>query len=243
MIMPLLKPKSQALQRAIDGYLEAAKGWNDHMALHQRSFAEYYCEGNAALVYKLELSVPPSNPDDPFCSYVQCGNTVLSAFAVLHKQVLDPAGLNIGNQQFMLVDVIELVEGIQHVTVPSLVGLYIVNDQRSNSDEERLVWSSSKKLFEASPVGIDWEILLPFGRHRLPAYFAPHIVNCRSQVVQRVSEDQADFKWKTLCHLDPHKVIERVSVTIDTNSVETTFTERLQAHVKIMDVFLGPFEF
>jgi hypothetical protein len=238
----LLEPRPQTLQESVHRYLEAAKRWNDQMALHQRSFAEYYCEGSAALIYQLELAVFSSNPDGSFSTEIPFRDSVLSAFAVFHKHMLDFAHVKMGDKQLVLVKVVEPIEGIESVSVPSLIGLYLVKDQGANADEERLVWSSSEKLFKQSPVGIDWELFLPSGRYRLPANFSPRVVDGRSQVVQSVAKNQADVNGNSFDNFDFNEVIERVSITVNKNSVDATFTENLKVRVKVIDLLLGPFE-
>jgi hypothetical protein len=238
----LLDPRPQTLQESINGYLEAAKSWNDKMALHQRSFAEYYCEGSAALVYQLELAVLPSNPDSSLGPESLFRDSVFSAFAIFHKQMFDLAELEMGNQQLVFVKVVEPIEGVKSVSIPSLVRLYIVKDQGSNADQERLVWSSVEKLFKQSPLGIDWELLLPFGRYRIPSNFSPRVVDCCSQVVQSVAKDQADVDGDAFDDLDLNQVMKGVSAAINKNSINATFTETLKVRVKIVDLLLGPFE-
>lgn len=240
-IMTNLMPLSQNLQGAIDRYREVSKRWDDRLALHQRSFAEYYREGSAALLYKLELSARPSNPGDPIGGELCSTERPFSALAVLRKKTLNPADTEVGDQQFVFVDVVELLEGKEHVTIPSLVRLYLIDHERSDGGQERLVWSFAKRLFEVAPRGIDWELFLPVS-YRLPANFSPKVVECRTQVVQGIAEREAHFDGKFLDCFNPNEVIQGILATVDGNVVDTRITKCPQVGFKVVDVLLGPFE-
>ena len=113
----------QRFENAANAYREFAERWNNEAIRRQKLFSEYYAEGNAALIYQLELSLRTSKEVGAARSEFPANDSVFSAFVILHKNMVKNDFVNMWNQEMVFVLDVELMEGKQKSTAPCLVWL------------------------------------------------------------------------------------------------------------------------
>lgn len=239
---PLSGERLQRFERAVNAYSEFAKSWNDRTVRRQKVLSEYYGEGHAALIYQLELTVSTPKEKGLPKGKLPPHDSVLSAFLVLHKDMIKNEFVNVRNQEMVFVLNVELIQGEQKISLPSAIRFDLIDNGIANALDERLVWSFKEKLFKPVDIGIYRKLFFPLGFDGLPSYFVPSVVNCRSEVVNCIPDEQIDSGIETFRNREFYKIIKRIAVTINGNIVDTAFSVDAQFGVKVLDVLLGPCE-
>jgi len=233
-------------QYALDAYSKTAERWQDDAARYRRTFAEDYCRGAVAIVYDLKISTLRRSESD-WLGEERFGRGGESrALLVFHHQTSDLIHLYLRNEKPVLVQNVESVQLEDRFALPSVVRLYFtekpVFDNWEDGEEFRVACNKTLKL---SPFWVYREVeFVPFGQvDRRSRDLVPGVVQGTPEIVQAVSQDQAELIRQGLNRGDLDKLVAAVRVSLDDDRVRTIIAteEAGSLRVKILDVLVGPF--
>lgn len=220
-----------------DGFRQLMQRWNNRLTFKDLVFPEKYLEERFSFVlydegagnsmHYVQVSATPNAKRASFH-----GNR-----AKLERNIPQFRNSKCGNQELVLIEDIHGVQGPQN-SIPSLVGFYYVDNDCDKIDASNLYWSPINGCYKFLPAFSEGKVNVV---GKFPGYLEYDLggneVEGRSQVMQRIAQDEGDFLkgWRGefvlngLCF----------GVYCKGSGIDALFN----GVIKFSNVLIGPFDF
>jgi hypothetical protein len=228
---------------AANQFAELAKRWKNRLAPHRQSLLEKYRQAEMSLVCDFQIVSRESLRDGSSpCDDPRCQRDFFAS-CVFQANFENAVDLHVWDKQPVLVQNFEFVQGPDSISIPSLIRLYDIHNE-SNDGFRNLIYQStidgSYKLIAGES---RWETGLSRPLSSMAKFnVADGEIQSRSQIVQRVSNNESDLIRYGLSNRSLKNIASSFRVFIDAKSVSITCGEYPQAPLKILDVLIGPFD-
>lgn len=228
----------ESLNRKADEFNQVVQRWHEKSALERHSLAESYARNALAAICNLEMIVPRKG----LRSGVRRNDQPVSdgkffASVVYRSNTLDNRELAMSDQKPMLILDVEVMEVEKHLTLPSTVWLYPIYQESLDLFAGSLFQSSNGSF----------KCLLGFTERELGVSgrgskdLNPSMIQCRSEVMDSISQDEDKFVWRGLSPSDAEDILSGLRIEFHREHVRVCIQEDLSERVNLIDVLLGPF--
>ncbi|MGC1361814.1 MAG: hypothetical protein WA419_07645 [Silvibacterium sp.] len=242
----LLELPIQGEQSPADEYREIAERWKNQAALEGHSVAEKYAAGRLALVCDLNVSLASGDADGPKAVRSGCQFTEEERFArlVFNADVPDVLEMDLGDEEFVLVQNVQCVKLPDGLSIPSFVRLYHVQDEVADPLGGLMFESSIDGVLHFLPGVVNRKLRelgsLPSGSE---LNVAGRIVQGGSQIMDRIPDNAHHPFRNALEWNDVEGIAASLGIVLDGDFIRVGSLEGSKFRVKFQDVLFGPFDF
>lgn len=236
---------SQIKKSAGDEYREMAQRWKNAAMLERHSVAEKYVAGCLALVCDLDIFLASGDLDEVAVARNsrQFTNDKRLARLVFKAEVPDVLEMDLGNEEFMLVQNVQCVKLPDGLPIPSSVRLYGVQDEVADPFGGLMFKSAIDGVFHFLPGLVYREFCelrpLPGGRE---LNIAGRIIQSGSQVVNSIPDNAHQSLGNTLKRNDIEAIVAGMRIVLDGDFVRVSTLVSRKLRVQLSDVLLGPLD-
>lgn len=228
-----------------NNYKKMAQRFKDGMALERYSIAEKYAHGSFALVCDLNISPRGRNADEIEAVHGSCQFEKAVRFArlVFVADVPDVLEMDLGDEEFVLVENVESVKLPDGSPIPSLVRLYHVQDEVADPFGGLMFESAVDGVFHFIPGVINrklGELGALAGGGKLDV--AGCVVESGSEIMKRVSDDAHDTFRHPFKRDDMKGIVSSIRIVLDGDFVRMASLEGGEFLVEFQDVLSGPLD-
>lgn len=238
-----LELSTQGEQSPADTLREMAERWNDFTSLAGRSLAEKYLAGRFSLICDLNIFPVSGDLDEGAAigDSRQLVNDKRVARLVFTADVPDALKMDLGNEEFVLVQNVETVKLPDGTTIPSSVWLYNIQNEVADLFGGLMFKSAVDGVFHFLPGVANRKagVLTPLpGGGELN--IAGRIVKGGTQIVDRVSDNAHQPLRNTLKRNDAEAIVAAVRIMLDGDLVRESALVGGQFRIEFVDVLFGP---
>ena len=233
----------ECLDYARDELRELMQRWDDRLTAQGLSLVKAYVKGRCSVALYLDIGTGSER------AYVNYSATTDDESTARERYTADPRidVSECGNgryryQQSVLIRNVETVKCVDGV-IPSFVRLYGIDDQIDDVGPGDLYLSAiygvhkflpriSKRKVRPSIRGSSGE------RYDL----ASQEIESRTQIVDRVPDNERNFAWHGLGLLELDNVLARVEIFLNAETAEVRIQEIGEHPIKLVDMLIGPFD-
>jgi hypothetical protein len=230
----------ERLNRARDFFGDPKQRWNDRLVVEACVFSKEYLSGRAALA--LHCNFPVESVSDLIAKrsgISEAPSTEHTAILILKANIEDLHKLQHWDEKMVLVPDVHVVKCPEQ-EIPSLVGLYVVQDEISFREDDLLLFQSTiKATFELIPRISYWE---PSPIARTADELVPHEVESAPEIVEGVADNYGAIisRKAFFSKFDMQKILSGLRVVIDIHSVNVALSELAQKRCNVKDMLVGP---
>lgn len=233
------------LHHCVNKFREINQRWNNRLTGHRDRLVKPYKDGRLAFVCDLNVLVPvkwvneklPAVGDNPRRGF-KCHPSV-----ILKADVPQPRDFKDWEQKPMLVQDVELVQGPEGFSIPSLIRLYGAYNEVTDCRGGFLYQSAVDSAFKFISGFSDWESGVLVADPESREYdFAYHDVEGTSQIVEHITDDEREFIGsREFFLLVAEAISSALRVLVHNEGVEASAAEGDHGLVQVGDVLFGPF--
>ena len=218
---------------------ELGKRSKNELTLIRQSVIERYRHHSLTVICDLDITVPNAAVGhDVRRGEEPAGDFKFLASAVYCSNADDVRKVHMSQQEFMLVDNVESVQGPDGFSIPSLVRLYCIHDDLDSLFAGLIFKSAFNGVFKAISGVVDRELSKSIWDENGVMH---SVVECGSEVVNSIPDNEGDRVRNAVTGDQMNQIVSGLRVVIDDELVTVVFDECPQLQVKVIDVLLGPF--
>lgn len=235
---------AQDFQDSLDFNHEHDKFPWDGLAPERGLWAKKYLEDGLTIACNVQLCGGPGDIHFPL-SVKGHGETSKNILVVVNSVNCDGNGLCIRDNQPMLINSVEFVEGPEGI-IPSFVRFYRIQDEVGSALGNRFYRSQFTGDFEAFPIPLKREINIIESGLTCATSNSDLIggnIESRAKIVDSVAEYQGNVFWDRLSNLQTEGIQTGLRVLLGNDFMCIGFGPRFKERFKVLDVLLGPIDF
>lgn len=230
-------------QSPTDEYSEIAQRWKDKTASEGHSLAENYANARIAFICDVHAAFLCRNHEASSASDSPLGDRELFASLVYVADVADKLELQMGNDEPMFVLNVETVKLPDGVTIPSLVGLYGLDDVIDQPFGGLTFQSARDGSFKVIPClvrrkGYVLRSLTSDGEFNI----AHGAVESASKIVDGIARDAHQPSRHRWTRYEFERIASSIRLTALSDSVSVIAGELTDAKLEIFEMLSGPFD-
>lgn len=224
----------EQFNRLRDFFGDPAKRWDDRLDLHNKAFTEEYICGRAALVLHCDIeTVSTLYKRKPIVPEVEIASQPRkrSMLVILKAHIFEHHKLEHWNKKLMFVDDIKVIQSPES-KIPSLVGLYNIENEIANLDNDALLFKSLiKSTYKLIP-RVSNRKSGPFccGPITKDDRFVVQEVQCTPEIVQGISDNNGILAlFQRGLDVEAKQILSTIEVLLDGQFVEVRTNKSLEA--------------
>lgn len=223
----------------LNGYRHLANRWRNWCALQGHTITENYNAGRLSIVCDLDVSVPLDVIRSDVRGYDQpIRNDKYCAVLSLNSDMRYESHLSFGYQEPMLVDIVEIVQVPENISIPSRIRLYHIDDEFPQL--LRCFGSTFQSVIDGS-----YKFIFGFANREILGFRAEamhNVIERTAKVMESIAKSENEVFWDGCSILQAQAIARSLRVIIDVNNVRVSIVESLNERIKISDVLVGPFD-
>lgn len=228
---------AEKLDRLSSGLAHINERWKNRLVRKNIVFWEDYLKGDFSMVLIFERTLGPHETGDALERAIAYFNRTASG---ANDDVFDPANARCGNEQVVLIDLVQLGDGPKKVVATGLTARFdFLQNKTLNIGEGPLYQRLADCVFEVFPGFMEGEIFVPVCLD-LPEEGHPDMVQRASHVVDSVPQDQWNLSSLRAQGVEVEN-LGSVRIDAERKSVRLIGGQTLKNGFELVDVAIGPF--
>ncbi|SRR6266566_2847484 len=208
------------------------------------SVAEQYVKGRLTVALDVDFSGRPNESHLPGTARDTEG-AINQPIAVLVYSIHAVEGdhRQDGNEQPVFVGDVEMVQRVQRIALPSLVGLYDVDNEPCELGQRSLYRSAIDGRYQFLPRLADCEPRMAIlSEVCATADFPLHIIERRTEVVNAVADVQGNHRGDRLPQSELEAIVAGIRVFFYAQTAKVSLNESANERIHVRDVLIGPYD-
>lgn len=223
-----------------DELRELMQRWDERLTIKNLSVVEKYLESRLAVT--LQLNVFGKSYYVQFSALVNGKAAILEEFiSGSNVDVIKGGHDNNRDHEDVLIHNVDVVKCVQGI-IPSLVRLYVIDDESNNIGPRSLYRSALNSAYKFLPAPLKGKSGVLTRRATICSYdFAGSKIKRRPQIVDCITQDCRDVIRQQFSHFKPEYIMA-LGLFLDAETVKVSLDEGCEDAIEFVDVFIGPFD-
>lgn len=236
------KPVTDQKNRFLNGFRSLAKRWENRLIFDELFFCEGYIKRRFGIAVEFRIPLKTRHAQTTaMATYLHPPAEHPRPGVAYDHEVPRLGNLNSGNDDIVFVEIIELANGPEVVTLPAFRRCYVIKNNTLDFWEVGLYWSAFDGIHKVIPNFICREREFGLGFSTGACKHVPGVVKGAAKIVDGITQ-QEKYSGRQRIHMQDQISLPRLFIRLEEQEVIALPLEALEGGVQIIDVLLGPFD-